>query len=93
MIKTQDSRLKTYMTKFTSGWRMVKKGTWCAQYSVIPEMRRDIMRKAPPRPEETDGCSTLWKLTCAATTSLWALAWSTLVVTLASPVLADVDER
>ena len=47
------SRLKTRI-QYTSGWRMVKKGTWCAQYSVIPEMRRDIMRKAPPRLKETE---------------------------------------
>ena len=33
---------------------MVNKGTWCAQYSVIPEKRRDIMRKAPPRLKETE---------------------------------------
>jgi hypothetical protein len=33
---------------------MVKKGAWCAQYSVIPEKRRDIMWKAPPRLKETE---------------------------------------
>ena len=47
------SRLETRI-QYTSGWRMVKKGTWCAQYSVIPEKRRDIMRKAPPRLKETE---------------------------------------
>jgi hypothetical protein len=40
--------------QYTSGWRMVKKGTWCAQYSVIPEKRHDIMRKAPPRLNEME---------------------------------------
>ena len=33
---------------------MVKKGTWCAQYSVIPKKGRDIMRKAPPRLKEME---------------------------------------
>ena len=57
LIGDQDLKIHDSMTKFTSGWRMVKKGTWCAQYSVIPEKRRDIMRKAPPKLEETDGYS------------------------------------
>ena len=33
---------------------MVKKGTWCPQYSAISEKRHDIMRKAPPRLKETE---------------------------------------
>ena len=54
------------------------------------DKRHDILRKASPRLKETEDTSSSEAYLCNRK-SLWALAWLTLVVTLAGKVLADVE--
>ena len=56
------------------------------------EKRHDILRKASPRLKETEEYFMPEAYLCNRK-SLWALAWLTLVVTLAGTVLADVELR
>ena len=56
------------------------------------EKRHDILRKASLRLKETEECFIPEAYLCNRK-SLWALAWLTLVVTLAGTVLADVELR
>ena len=54
------------------------------------EKRHDILWKASPRLKETEEYPEAY---LCNRKSLWALAWLTLVVTLAGTVLADVELR
>ena len=71
---------------------MVKEGTWCTQYSVIPEKRCDIMGKAPPRIKEMEEYFMPGSLPVQPQVTMGS-GLVDLVVTLAGTVLADVELR
>ena len=54
--RTSRPRLQRLRQEFNipMGGEWLRRVHWCVQYSVIPEKRHDIMRKAPPRLKERE---------------------------------------